>query len=493
MIGHGITMDNNLPDHINDRRRRNLIRYTLLAMLSYQLPVGVFYLARVLNIGKYSYVSIHIGYVSFLICSLMALMFIRLKKQITKEFILFTLHFQVVMCMIVAFYMIYVMGNQRYLVPIACLCILMFVFIQSSLLVSFIAIFFVVFVYLSASFAGIIYGGQPGSLVSESLYILIFVPVCVFIAYLSKRMQDQQKAIKCTNKTLKTAHEELEVTHAKLESIHEELGVTHAKLEFTHEELEINNKRMIENIRYAEMIQRSLLPDVERIKAVSSDNMLIWLPKDIVGGDTFFIHADVKGSVIALMDCTGHGVPGAFLTIIAYSEIRNIIMYEACHDPAEILKRLNKAVKNVLHKNNDGNRTNDGLDAAVCHIDHASSIVTYSGARIPIFFVKEGKCHKINGCRQSIGYKDSSDDFIFTNHVIDAVDCCPFYLITDGFTDQMGGAGRFRFGTPRFMEMLVAQCDKSFKEQKKDFLKTLQNFKGETEQIDDITLIGFKL
>jgi len=481
-----ISMEGSLPEVVNNRRRRNLIRYTLLAMLSYQLPCGVAYLAKVLHIAKYSYIEIHQCYLSFVACSLTALLLTRFKKQITKRFIYFILHFQVVICMTVAIYMIYVMSDQRYLVPIGCLCILMFVFIQSSLLVSSISIFFVVVIYLSTSYVGIILNGQPGSFVSEALYIMIMVPVCIFIAYMSKRMQDQQKEIKSANKTLTTAHDELATTHAALAS-------THNELEAIHTELEGHNERMLDSIRYAEMIQRSLLPGIERIKAVSADNMFIWMPKDIVGGDIFYIYADIKGSLIALLDCTGHGVPGAFLTIIAYTEIRNIIMAESCYDPAEILKRLNKAVKNVLHKDNDDARTNDGLDAAVCFIDHNGGNVTYAGAKIPLFYVKDGICHKLNGCKQSLGYKNSDDDFEFINHDIDSEGGCSFYMATDGLTDQIGGPKRLRFGSKHFERMIVENNAKPFDEQRKAFLQTLLEHKGDNDQKDDITLIGFRL
>jgi serine phosphatase RsbU (regulator of sigma subunit) len=296
---------------------------------------------------------------------------------------------------------------------------------------------------------------------------------------MSKKMQDQQKEIKSANSILKATHAELETTHAELEA--------------THFELEGHNERMVESIRYAEMIQRSLLPGIERIKAVSPDSMFIWIPKDIVGGDIFYTYADPEGSLIALMDCTGHGVPGAFLTMIVYSEIRKIIMDEACRLPSEILKRLNRAVKTVLHTNNDDTTADDGLDAAICIIDHSGKKVTYAGAKIPLFYVKNGVYHRRNGDKQSIGYKDSDDDFEFTNHIIDVDDQCTFYMKTDGFTDQLGGVKRLRFGTDKFKKLIMENYDKPYSDQRKTFLQTLLEYQGENEQMDDITLIGFQL
>ncbi len=453
-----------LPEFVNNRRRNNLNRYTILAILSYQLPVGVAFLAKLLNLAKYNYADIMHTYLGFITCSLSALLFVRLKKQITKTFINFILYYQVIICMLISAYMVYVMSDQRYLVPIGGLSILIFVFIQSTLRASFFTILFTVVLYLSASYAGIVLSGQPGSFMGEVLYIMIFVPVCIFNAYMSKKMQDQQLKINNSNSKLKT----------------------------THIALEAHNERMLESIKYAELIQRSLLPGIDRIKAVSPDSMFIWMPKDIVGGDIFYTYTDRESCIITLMDCTGHGVPGAFLTMLVYSEIRKIIIDEACREPSEILKRLNRSVKNVLHTNSR-NEADDGLDAAVCNIDHSGKKVTYAGARMPLFYVNNNNVYNVKGDKQSLGYKDANTDFNFTPHTINVEDHCSFYLITDGFTDQLGGEKRRRFGTKKFKQLAQKHHHKPFSEQRPEFLQALTAYQGDNEQIDDITLIGFSM
>lgn len=454
-----------------------MLRYSMLAMLSYQLPMGIAYLATFFGITRYSYKAIYFPYFLFLFCSLSALTMTWLKKNITRRFIQFILHYQVVFCLLVAAYMTFSMDDQRHLVPIGCLLVLVFVFIQSPIGVSFAYIVFQVVLYMSASYIGIRVSGSGLSFISEVLYILMYVPICLFMAYLSKIMQDQQKKIKSANSKLKSAHTELETTYSALENV--------------HEELESHNERMIESIRYAEMIQRSLLPGLDRLKAVSPDSMFIWMPKDIVGGDIFYTYSSPERSIIALMDCTGHGVPGAFLTMIAYSEIRKIVLDDSFFSPSDILQRLNKAVKNVLHKSTDRSETDDGLDAAVCQIDHINRKVVYAGARLPLFYVKNQMLHRKNGDKQSIGYKDSDDHYLFTDHTIDVKDRCWFYLKTDGFTDQLGGVKNLRFGTKRFTAMIMDHYDKPYGEQRKLFLKTLLDYEEGNAQIDDITLIGF--
>lgn len=473
------TSESALPEAVNDRRRRNLNRYTLLAILSYQLPVGVAIMAKVFSIADYTYGVILGAYAAYLASSLAALAMVRLRRTITRNFIAFILYFQALGALIISGYLVFAMSNQRHLVPIGCLVVLMFVFIQSRLIVSMAAITLTVLMYLTAAYLGISLGGQPGSLVGEVLYVLVFVPVCMFIAYMANIMQDQQRKIKKANTTLKATHAELEATHAELESIHAELAG--------------HNERTMDSIRYAEMIQRSLLPGIDRIKAISPDSMFVWMPKDIVGGDIFYTYASPAISLIVLMDCTGHGVPGAFLTIIVYTEVRKIIMDEGCRTPSEILARLNRSVKAVLHRSNRDSDGDDGLDALVVSIDHARQRVLFAGARMPLFYVKDNQIIRKDGDRQSIGYKDSDDHFTFTDHLIDDAPGCPFYLKSDGFTDQLGGPRGLRLGTRGFSALILAHHDKPFADQRHLFIQSLTDHRGDQEQKDDITLIGFRL
>ncbi|WP_459923668.1 PP2C family protein-serine/threonine phosphatase [Desulfatiferula olefinivorans] len=473
------TTESTLPEAVNARRRSNLTRYTFLAILSYQLPVGVAVMAKVFGIADYTYGSVFIGYGAYLASSLTALVMTRTRRTVTRGFITFVLYFQALLALIISGYLVYAMSNQRHLVPIGCLLILVFIFIQSRLLASMIAIAFTVLMYLLAAYLGMVLGGQPGSLTGEILYMLIFIPVCMFIAYMAGIMQDQQRKIKKANATLTATHAELETTHAELGAIHAELAD--------------HNERTMDSIRYAEMIQRSLLPGIDRIKAISPDSMFVWMPKDIVGGDIFYTYASPESSLIVLMDCTGHGVPGAFLTIIVYTEVRKIIMDEGCRIPSEILARLNRSVKAVLHRSDRGDGGDDGLDAAVVSIDHARHRVRFAGARMPLFYVKDHRIIRTDGDRHSIGYRDSDDQFTFTDHSIDDVPGCPFYLKSDGFTDQLGGPRGLRLGTRGFTDLVLAHHDKPFAEQRHLFIQTLCDHRGDQEQKDDITLIGFRL
>ncbi|MBU1168173.1 MAG: hypothetical protein KKD44_01275, partial [Proteobacteria bacterium] len=195
-----------LPDLVNKRRRISLFRYSLIAMFSYQFPVGIAYLIILSNHAKYDYAVINNVYAGYMTCSITAMIWTLFKKQITTRFISLILYYQVYFCLFVSAYFVYVMSDQRYLVPVGSMLILTFVFIQSGLIASFFVILVNVALYFLASYIGIKYSGQPGSMAKEILYISTYVPVCIFIAFICKTIQDQQKKIKKANSKLKATH-----------------------------------------------------------------------------------------------------------------------------------------------------------------------------------------------------------------------------------------------------------------------------------------------
>ena len=396
----------------------------------------------------------------------------RIPENEAKPFLNFMLFFQISLWVVIVTAFFCVMNDLRMLILIASMLALIYVFTQARLVFSFIIIGLTATDYLIVSFIGITFMGQVGPFGREVMIILVFLPVSVFLAYMCNIVQKQTIIIK--------------KSHAKIKTTFEELATT-------HNELELFNGRMIESLNYAEMIQRSLLPGIDRLKTEHAESMIIWMPKDIVGGDIFYTYTDPDETIIVLMDCTGHGVPGAFLTMIAYSEIRKIIMDEKNFDPALILKNLNIAVKKVLHKNDSKTMADDGLDAAVCKVNFSKKSVVFSSARLPLLYVKDEEIHILKGDKQRIGYNDSNENFDFTNHTLENCGQCSFYLKTDGLTDQLGGEDRRRFGTKRFKKLILDYYKKPFSEQRKKTLQTLLEYQGSNDQVDDITVIAFRV
>ncbi|MDM8550464.1 response regulator [Desulfobacterales bacterium HSG2] len=282
---------------------------------------------------------------------------------------------------------------------------------------------------------------------------------------------------------------------------------THLTLRHTQRQLSRSLGEITDSIRYAERIQRSLLPNSDEVRAYLPDSFFLWMPRDIVGGDIYFAERFGDGIIVAVIDCTGHGVPGAFMSMIASSFIRRITTTFNCHDPAEILKQLNQVVKTSLQQDRKDAVSDDGLDAAVCFIEveggdesscplSAPSRVIFAGAKLPLFYVRNREVNVIKGDRQSIGYKRSDPDFEFTNHVIPVESGISFYLSTDGFWDQMredaGSRFGFRtFGRKRFKKLLAEISSLPFDMQQERLVEAFRTYKGEMRRQDDVTVAGF--
>ncbi|QTA91294.1 SpoIIE family protein phosphatase [Desulfonema magnum] len=311
--------------------------------------------------------------------------------------------------------------------------------------------------------------------------------------------------------TIKEHHYHLEEL---VEKRTEELKEKNTQLNESLKQVEKANEKIMASIQYAQIIQRSLLPNPENIKTFLSDSFFVWMPKDIVGGDIFFTDCFEDGFIIAVIDCTGHGVPGAFMTMLASSGLRRIIKDEGCRDPARILKRLNFIVKTTLQQDTENAASDDGMDVAICFVQLAVNTehltakeklttgrcsLTFAGAKLPLTYICHDKITVIKGDRQSIGYKQSrkSDiNFSFTNHTVRIKKGMRFYLRTDGFEDQLGkdshnGSRLRRFGSKRLKNLLRENNALPLEKQRVKLLESFEMHRRGTERQDDVTMVGF--
>ena len=254
------------------------------------------------------------------------------------------------------------------------------------------------------------------------------------------------------------------------------------------------NEQIIQSLQYAKEIQHSLLPTTNDIKKHLPKSFVIWQPRDIVGGDIHYFEWFGDGFVAALIDCTGHGIPGAFLTMIASSALRRIIWDEGVRLPEMALKRLNMIIKTTLRQNTDTAISDHGLDAAICFVRLKNQSLLYAGAKLPLIYIKNNDIHMVKGDRQSIGYKESrrsSMSFEFTRHIIPLEKNMTFYMFSDGFSEQLGGPKQLPFGFRRLAALFKKASDMPFDEQKSLILKTFENYRGYHHRQDDMTVIGF--
>ncbi|MGM0593185.1 MAG: response regulator [Pseudomonadota bacterium] len=287
---------------------------------------------------------------------------------------------------------------------------------------------------------------------------------------------------------------EKERIKARNRKLLKDLAEKNEQLNTTLLQVEEANRKILDSIHYASRIQGGLLPSDDVLSASKIDAFSLWKPRDIVAGDIYLIERIGSRFIISVVDCTGHGVPGAFMTMLASSNLNRLISDEDCHDPARILQLMNARIRAFLGQNqgSDGG-ADDGMDAAVCVVDPEQQRIVYSGARIPLLRADAEGVEMIKGDRQSIGYHDSNPDFEFTNHELELKPDTAFYLVTDGFVDQVGGDKGFPFGYRRLKKVVDEIHTKPWSAQHSEIDRVLTEYRGDYEPRDDVTVVGFGL
>lgn len=310
-----------------------------------------------------------------------------------------------------------------------------------------------------------------------------------------KRMETDYKLE--LEKTVKVRTEELSKANRKLEgynvTLEQKVDLRTAELNQSLMEVERANKRVMDSIEYAKVIQGSMLPNIHEIKSQLPDSFFLWLPRDIVGGDIYYTTFFDEGYIVGIVDCTGHGVPGALMTMLASSGLKMIVDHNGHTTPAKILRGLNTMIKTSLQQDTEFARSNDGLDAAFCYVEPSKNTLTFAGSRIQLVCIDEKKTIVIKGDKESIGYKNSSLDYMFTNHTIELKQGMCFYLFTDGFIDQVGGQKQFPLGRKKFIKLLEQIHLEPFSKQKELLLEAFYDYRGKSETRDDVTVVGFKI
>lgn len=257
--------------------------------------------------------------------------------------------------------------------------------------------------------------------------------------------------------------------------------------------LKEKNDSILESITYAKMIQNSLLPDEAIMSRYFSDFFVLYEPKDIVGGDFYWFRKIKDRLILAVIDCTGHGVSGALMTMTVNAVLQRIVEEGIHQSPGSIISELNRKVKSTMNAYDSSNKLHNGLDIGVCMIFPENKKLVFSGAKHSLFIANDGKVEEIRGDRQSAGYRKSNIDYVYKNHEINFDEKTAFYMTTDGYLDQNGPEDEYGFGIYRFNELILKNWSKQMKSQVQIFETTLKKFMAAEEQRDDIALIGFRL
>lgn len=264
------------------------------------------------------------------------------------------------------------------------------------------------------------------------------------------------------------------------------------KIKLRTTELSIKNKELTDSINYAKHIQKAKLPDKNDIYKALPESFILFRPKDIVSGDFYFFQENNNTIILACADCTGHGVPGALMSMMCSEQLSNATINN--NSVSDILQQLNIGIKNSLNQSESNPYTQDGMDIAICAIDTKKNKINYAGANRPLWIIRqdENKVDEIKGTRVGLGGTTPKEQN-FDEHELKLKKGDTFYIFSDGYGDQFGGEKGKKLKIKKFREILFSIQDKSMKEQKIFLEKFANEWIGEHEQVDDVLVIGVRL
>lgn len=311
------------------------------------------------------------------------------------------------------------------------------------------------------------------------LYVLILgILIYVIVRLYTYRLRLQKKYLE----------EQVRLRTIEIEKQKEQIEQQRDLLYKQNIEIQKINKDLTSSIEYAQRIQSAILPDEKYISKFFDDHFILFLPRDIVSGDFYWFYQKDNFIIYSAIDCTGHGVPGAFMSLIGSKILTTIVQIKKIYEPDEILKELNKDIISTLNQENT--ETQDGMDMALCKIELDKKIVKFAGAKNPLYVIYNNELTIYKASKQSIGGFQFSD---FSKEVIEYKSPTYFYMFSDGYADQFGDGDKGKFMVSRFKNLLLEIYKLPMQEQKQILHQRLRQWQGQNYQTDDILVIGFKL
>ncbi len=310
------------------------------------------------------------------------------------------------------------------------------------------------------------------SLLGTSIYhYIIYFVLVVFIVYLVVRYQTS--------------------TLVKTRRLLREKEKAYEKITRQREELELKNRNITDSLVYASYMQQALLPSEDFFKSIIPDSFIFFKPKDIVSGDFYWITKKDDRIFVVAADCTGHGVPGALMSMIGVELLNKLILDQDIMQPSEILGILGKGIARTFGSENYDKSTllKDGMDIGLCAIDEKKAEIQYSGAFFPMYIIRDNKLTEIKGDRMSVGVPG---ELSFTNKTMKMEPGDIIYMFSDGYADQFGGPNNKKFMYRRFRHLLLTIHRFPMDEQKIIIQDSIETWRRESEQVDDMIVIGIR-
>ncbi|OFX85672.1 MAG: hypothetical protein A2X00_12710 [Bacteroidetes bacterium GWE2_32_14] len=322
--------------------------------------------------------------------------------------------------------------------------------------------------------------------------ILIFIIQIIFMIRENKKRRRNNQLLRIQNQEILQHKEEIETQRDEIEAQRDEIQRQIEIAEYHKDQVVKQNKDMTDSIEYAKNIQIALFPDKFTLQKVLNKGFCLFKPKDIVSGDFYWVAQIGNKSIIVAADCTGHGVPGAFMSIIGINFLNEIVFDEHIITPNEILNRLRKKIVKTLVSSNKIDEAKDAIDISLIVIDRENMKLEYAGAYNHLYFIRDHMLEIIRADKMPVGISAKAMD-PFTNHEIDIRIGDQFYMFTDGFVDQFGGPQKKKFRIGNLRELLLDVHEKPIDEQKQIIFETFINWRGTQQQVDDILLIGIRI
>ena len=260
-----------------------------------------------------------------------------------------------------------------------------------------------------------------------------------------------------------------------------------AVLTTKNHEIETKNRDIMDSIKYAKRIQNAILPPNKIVKEFLHDSFIYYKPKDIVAGDFYWLEHKEHKVLFAAADCTGHGVPGAMVSVVCSNGLNRSVREHGITDPGKILDKTRDIIIQEFEKSEEV--VNDGMDIALCCLE--GNTLSYAGAHNPLWIIRNGKLLETKANKQPIGKFDKL--LPYTTHTFELEPNDTFYIFSDGYVDQFGGEKGKKFKAKAFKELLISIQDKSMVEQKEKLDQVFESWKGDLEQIDDVCVIGVRM
>lgn len=277
--------------------------------------------------------------------------------------------------------------------------------------------------------------------------------------------------------------------NAHTQDLEQRVSARTADLAAANEAINEAHQKLTDSIRYASLIQSAILPDKDLAHLWQGEYFVLWQPRDVVGGDFYLYRANENGCLFGVIDCAGHGVPGAFMTMIAHAALEVATGDTAWNDPAALLARVDEIVRQMIPNENRFGQLATNMDMGLCYIDLRQRTACFAGAKLSLFWSDGDNCQEIRGGRRGVNDRKPGQ---FTNTCLPLPAGRTCYLISDGLFDQAGGEQGYGFGLPRFAEWVQNHTTLSLADQKSALLRTLEHYRGDHPQRDDITVLAFR-